>query len=130
MNKDKVTILEGDPVTRFLAGGRREPLSRLHLPGQSYDFGSVFGIEQGRISKLQVWRDDRIVMDYDRGWDEAPASRRDRKVLQEILAGFPNRQREQGNDDVADAKRIPSRGFAFSRARLSGRARNDDDYKR
>jgi hypothetical protein len=44
----------------------------------------VFGIGQGRISKLQVWRGDRSVMHYDRGWDEKPAGRRDRKVLRKI----------------------------------------------
>jgi hypothetical protein len=91
-----------------------------------YDVGSVFGIEQGRISKLQVWRDDRTVMHYDSGWDESPATRRDRKVLREILAGFPDQRREQVKDDVAAARREPRRGFALSWSR----ARADDDFER
>ncbi len=31
--------------------------------------GSQFGIEEGRISKLFVTRDDMVVLNYDRGWD-------------------------------------------------------------
>src|ERR1700674_3676685 len=38
--------------------------------------------------RLVVWRADREVMNYDGGRDHMPATRRDRKVLKEIVAGF------------------------------------------
>jgi hypothetical protein len=89
VNTDKVTILEGDPVSDFWLKGAVNRYPGYTFQAKVYDVGSVFNIGEGRISKLQVWRDDQSVMHYDRGWDEKPARRRDRKVLQEILAGFP-----------------------------------------
>lgn len=37
-----------------------------------YEQGSQFGINQGRISKLQIKDDDKVVAHYDRGWDIRP----------------------------------------------------------
>ena len=37
-----------------------------------YDEGSPFGIDEGRISKLTLKRDDLTVCCYDRGWDILP----------------------------------------------------------
>jgi hypothetical protein len=88
VHADKVTIVEGDPVSDFWLKGAVNRYPGYTFQAKVYDVGSVFGIEQGRISKLQVWRGDQSVMHYDRGWDEKPARRRDRKVLREILAGF------------------------------------------
>lgn len=34
-----------------------------------YDEPSVFGINNGRISKLMIWRDGVFVVNYDRGMD-------------------------------------------------------------
>jgi hypothetical protein len=48
----------------------RQLQARIHLLRQVFDASSVFGIEQGRISKLQVRHGDRTVMNYDRGWDQ------------------------------------------------------------
>ena len=40
-----------------------------------YEEGSVFGINEGRVSKLQIKdRQDRVVANYDRGWDVEPQS--------------------------------------------------------
>ena len=121
-------------------GGRSRPRILLEgavnrYPGYTfkakiYDAGSVFGIGQGRIAKLQVWRGDRVVMNYERGWDQKPASRRDRKVLREILAGFPDRQRDQTDKEISTAESRPRGGFTFGKARWSERARADDDYER
>ena len=99
VNTDKVTILEGDPVRDFWLKGAVNRYPGYTFQAKVYDIGSVFGIGEGRISKLQVWRGDRSVMHYDRGWDEKSARRRDRKVLQEILAGFPDRQQDKANNE-------------------------------
>ena len=50
-----------------------------------YDLGSEYGINGGRISKLFVKKDGRIVMNYDRGWDIRPTTREAREVLEQIL---------------------------------------------
>jgi hypothetical protein len=123
VNKDKVTIVAGDPVRDFWREGAVNRYPGYTFQAKVYDAGSVFGIEQGRISKLQVWRGDRVVMNYERGWDQQPASRRDRKVLREILAGFPDRQREE----MSTAESRPRGRFTFGKARWSERARDDED---
>jgi hypothetical protein len=130
VNTDKVTILEGDPVTDFWLKGTVNRYPGYTFQAKVYDVGSVFGIGEGRISKLQVWRGDRSVMHYDRGWDEKPARRRDRKVLQEILAGFPDWQRDKANNEPSAPEWKSHWRFAFGKMRSSGRARDDDDYER
>ena len=37
-----------------------------------YGEGSDYGIDEGRISKLMLKRDGRVVCNYDRGWDIRP----------------------------------------------------------
>ena len=130
VNTDKVTILEGDPVSDFWLKGAVNRYPGYTFQAKVYDIGSVFGIGQGRISKLQVWRGNRVVMNYDRGWDEKPARRRDRKVLREILAGFPDRQRDKAENEPPAPKEKSRRRFVFGKTHSSGRARDDDDYER
>ena len=85
---------------------------------KTYHAGSVFGMEHGPISKLVVWRADREVMNYDRGWDQMPATRRDWKVLKEILAGFRRSQRDAESGIAGEEQKQASR-----RSFLSGRLR-------
>lgn len=44
-----------------------------HYWVKSYEEGSMYGINGGRISKLTLKRDGKIVCNYDRGWDIDPA---------------------------------------------------------
>ena len=39
---------------------------------KAYDEGSVYGIDEGRISKLRITIDGETVVNYDRGWDIEP----------------------------------------------------------
>jgi len=45
-----------------------------------YDAGSRFGINDGRVSKLEIWNPDAggmvkgSIASYDRGWDRKPAT--------------------------------------------------------
>jgi hypothetical protein len=130
VNKDKVTIVEGDPVTQFWLRGRVNRYPDYTFLAKVYDVGSVFGIENGRVSKLQVWRADREVMNYDRGWDQVPTSRRDRKALKEILAGFREPQAERAHDAGSAAEHSPLRRLTLRKGRSSGRERADDEYER
>lgn len=53
-----------------------------HFQAAVYDEPSVYGIDEGRISKLMVWDETKrqcrrgysrtILMNYDRGWDIEP----------------------------------------------------------
>jgi hypothetical protein len=53
-----------------------------------YDTGSEYGINGGRISKLDIRKDDIIVANYDRGWDIKPTDKADKDVLAIILHIF------------------------------------------
>ena len=130
VNKDKVTIVAGDPVRDFWLEGAVNRYPGYTFRAKVYDAGSEFGIEQGRVSKLQVRRGDRVVMNYERGWDQEPASRRDRKVLREILAGFPDRPRDQTGKETSAAERRPRGRFTFGKTRRSQRTRDEDSYER
>jgi len=39
---------------------------------KSFEEGSQFGIENGRISKLMLKRDGKVIANYDRCWDTMP----------------------------------------------------------
>jgi len=52
---------------------------------KSFDEPSVFGVNEGRISKLTVKRDGREIINYDRAWDVEPQTDEDREVLARIL---------------------------------------------
>ena len=49
--------------------------SIFHYWMKVYEEGSQFGIDGGRISKLMLKRDGKVVCNYDRGWDVEPATK-------------------------------------------------------
>lgn len=49
---------------------------------------SEFGIDEGRISKLELRVKGKIVANYDRGWDIKPANETVEKELQYVLATY------------------------------------------
>jgi hypothetical protein len=55
-----------------------------------YDTGSKFGINKGRVSKLDVWNEFAGVPEtdfrYDRGWDKKPESDEHWELLWEMLS--------------------------------------------
>jgi hypothetical protein len=135
VNSGRVTIVKGDPVTDFWLDGTVNRYPDYSFKAKVYDVGGIFGIGEGRISKLSVMQRDRVVMHYDRDWDQVPASRRDRKVLREILAGFPERGRELERDgglhlDPPQTSR--PRFCLFRNGRPTGRRgqRRADDHER
>jgi flagellar hook protein FlgE len=50
-----------------------------------YDEGSVYGIKEGRISKLEIRRDGYVVANYDRGWDVQPLDEGTEAIVEELL---------------------------------------------
>lgn len=58
--------------------------SIIHYWIKRFDEGSEFGIDGGRISKLMLKKNGRIVANYDRGWDTLPDGD-DAKIAYAIL---------------------------------------------
>ena len=53
-----------------------------------YDTGSKYGINGGKISKLEIRIDDQNVCHYDRGWDVKPTCPEAEKALEILLHEF------------------------------------------
>ena len=47
----------------------------VHYSIKVYDEPSKFGINHGKISKLELKQDGKIVANYDRGWDIRPTTK-------------------------------------------------------
>jgi len=44
----------------------------IHYSVKYYDGSSVYGIDEGRISKLTLKQGSKFLANYDRGWDMKP----------------------------------------------------------
>lgn len=53
-----------------------------------FEKGSEFGIDEGRISKLEIRRNGKIIANYDRGWDIRPANKDVKKVYDQLLKTY------------------------------------------
>lgn len=53
-----------------------------------FDESSVFGIDEGRISKLWILKDGKTYANYDRGWDIYPTDAEAKQVYNEILKKY------------------------------------------
>lgn len=47
--------------------------------------GSEWGIDGGRISKLEIKRGDEIICRYDRGWDIQPADENAQLAVESLI---------------------------------------------
>jgi len=50
-----------------------------------YDEGSEYGIDGGRVSKLEIRQDGKTVVNYDRGWDIEPEDQNAQLAMEIIL---------------------------------------------
>lgn len=65
-----------------------------------FEEGSPFGIDNGRISKLSIWKGipehlrsmNNLIVHYDRGWDVLPCNKLDREALYYVLLLYPTNQ--------------------------------------
>ena len=53
-----------------------------------FEKGSMYGIDDGRISKLELRADGIIIANYDRGWDIEPVTPTAKQALKEVLAKY------------------------------------------
>lgn len=59
--------------------------SRYRYEGKVYDQDSEFGIDQGRVSKLRIIKDNKLIINYDRGWDIVPDTEEEEKAFTEVM---------------------------------------------
>lgn len=55
-----------------------------------YDQPSEYGVDGGRVSKMEVWRDGKLVVNYDRGWDVEPETDGEREIVKKVLEKVGN----------------------------------------
>lgn len=72
--------------TRFESGTNwcDGKVGKYNFQAKLFDEGSTFGIENGRVSKLSIWDEEKrqkeqnfcnaCVVNYDRGWDIKPSN--------------------------------------------------------
>ena len=53
-----------------------------------YETSSMFGIDGGKISKMQVVKDGQVVINYDRGWDIQPYTEEEKDIFSRLFAKF------------------------------------------
>jgi hypothetical protein len=68
------------------------PSSKFAIDGEEYEYcakvydtGSEYGIDGGRVSKLQIKRGGTEIVAYDRGWDVEPVDYGAEQALQHVL---------------------------------------------
>lgn len=52
---------------------------------QLFDAGSHYGINNGRVSKLGIYKGGEWIVNYDRGWDIEPRTEQHKNVLNEVV---------------------------------------------
>ena len=60
----------------------------IHYWVKYFEENSVFGIEEGRISKLMLKCDGKIIANYDRGWDIEPSGKNAEIALAILLKKY------------------------------------------
>lgn len=60
---------------KFNISGYGGKLLRCEFQAKVYEEPSEYGIDAGRVSKLAIRIDGKVVCNYDRGWDMEPQTR-------------------------------------------------------
>lgn len=68
--------------------GRITTMPGYEFAAKQYDAPSKFGIEGGKISKLEIRKEGDVVMNYDRGWDVKPDTPEQKEALHRIRNGL------------------------------------------
>lgn len=53
-----------------------------------FDEGSIYGIDEGKISKLWIAKNGKEYANYDRGWDTIPTDPEAKKVLDYLIKKY------------------------------------------
>lgn len=66
---------------------------------KQYDEGSEYGISNGRISKLEIWKDGQLFVQYDRGWSKKPSGAQVKVVFEQILKEYNYTVKTKGGQE-------------------------------
>lgn len=90
----KISFTEFTNQTNWVTGIIYTKTNTFIFEAKLFDVGSEFGIDCGRVSKLQVW-DKKIreeenlgkatIFNYDRGWDIKP-KKENKEIFTELLS--------------------------------------------
>ena len=120
-----VAVTGGDPLTGFAFSGYVRGYRDYFFRAKVHDRGSKFGIECGRVSKLEVRRERELIVRYDRQGLHLLSDARNQDVLTRIIDAFPEPTRQQ----YLDLKRA-QRSHWKTQADRSTRAEPDTDHDR
>jgi len=67
-----------------------------------FDTGSEYGIKNGRISKLDIRQDGKIIVNYDRGWDVRPKTPEHRAIFNALMKKLNSLNAVFGMDDAGE----------------------------
>ena len=59
---------------------------KIAFAAKVFDEGSKYGIDNGRISKLDIRQDNKIIVNFNRGWDVEPQMPEHRAIYEAITA--------------------------------------------
>lgn len=92
--KSEIEITKGDPKKDLWLHGKITTMDGYRFVLKNYDQPSSHGIDQGKISKLQIRQHEKIVANYDRGWDVKPDTPQAREALNKIMDHFDPQRRD------------------------------------
>lgn len=87
--KLKIRITQPRDYTGWESGA----IGKYNFEAKVYDLPSIFGINDGRVSKLHVYSmiggESVSIIEYDRGWGLQPKSEEAKEILKVILDHYP-----------------------------------------
>lgn len=109
----RVTITKGDIVRDLNIEGHLTHMPEYEFRAKVYDAPSPYGIDGGRVSKLEVYKGDEEILTYQRSWAEGEGpdhhTPEQARVLAEIQAGFPEVTHERSKAHAGAHDHAPSR---------------------
>jgi hypothetical protein len=108
-NQAGLSIDESVDGNSYWTSGKITTMPGYTFTAKVYDEPSSHGIEGGKISKLQIKKDGKQVVNYDRGWDERPKTPEQKEALHRIRNGLDNSPKKP----FKGFKNKPDKGHGF-----------------
>lgn len=86
--REDIQITKGDPAQDLHLGGHIQSMDGYSFSVKAYDQPSQFGINGGRVSKLEIKDHGRPVVSYERGWDIMPITPQAHEALDKVMNHF------------------------------------------
>lgn len=77
-----VKISNINSSTNWISGN----INEYKFEAKHFDYGSEFGIDKGRTSKLRIEKAGKCLVSYDRGWDIEPKTVEQIEVCNEVVS--------------------------------------------